>query len=94
MGALSDLDLQLREINQVLQEQPIDSVGRTLRDAFAALDDLMVLANREDTKASVLAEQVMIGQLLTRCQTLASSVEIQTGREPGKLKVVRNAKSA
>lgn len=90
MSVMSDLDLQLREINEVLKEQPIDSVGRTLRDAFSAIDDLVILANREDTKAAVLAERVMISQLVTRVQLLASFV---MAHPPGKLKVVGNGET-
>ena len=71
--------------NEAMQETPIDSVGRTLRDAFSAVDDLVILANREDTKAAVLAERVLIGQLMVRVQLLASFAMINT---PGKLKVV------
>ena len=68
-------------------EATIDPVGRTLHSAFSALDDLMVLANRDDTRDQVRAERVLIGQLLTRCQTLASFADIP---QPGKLRVVSN----
>ncbi len=70
-----------------MTEQPIDTVGRTLRDAFAALDDLVVMAADESTRNTVMAERVMIGMLLTRCQLLASQIDIA---QPGKLRIVKN----
>lgn len=64
-----------------------DPVGARIRDAFAALDDLMVLANRAETRPQVRSERILIGQLLTRCQTLASFADVP---QPGKLRVIHN----
>ena len=79
-------DDQLEIVREAMSETGIDPVGMRVRDAFAALDDLMVMANRPETSAQVRAERILIGQLLTRCQTLASFALIS---QPG-LKVIRN----
>ena len=65
-------DDQLEVVREAFTETGIDPVGYTLHQAFSALDDLMVMANRPETSAQVRAERILIGQLLTRCQTLAS----------------------
>jgi hypothetical protein len=62
-----------------------DAVGQSLRSAFAAIDDLIIFVNTAETKDRVCAERVMLGQLLSRCQTLSSFVQ-----EPPKFKVIRN----
>lgn len=62
-----------------------DPVGQSLRSAFNALDELMVLASQQDTRAEVCREKVALGQLLTRCQLLAA---FALAADPIKLKVV------
>lgn len=49
-----------------------DPVGQAIQTAFSALDDLIILANQGATRDQVLEERVMLGQLLNRCQLLAS----------------------
>ncbi len=66
-------------------ELPEDPVGHAIYSVFSAIDDLIVLANQEATKKEVCNERVQIGQILNRCQLLASFV-----RETPALKVVNN----
>ncbi len=66
-------------------ELPEDPVGHAIYSAFSAIDDLIVLANQEATKKEVCNERVQIGQILNRCQLLASFV-----RETPALKVISN----
>ncbi len=49
-----------------------DPVGQAIRATFAAIDELIALAADPDTRDLVCAERVALGQLYTRCQTLAS----------------------
>ena len=53
-------------------EEQDDPVGQALRAAEAAMDDLMVLANRSETKPRIFEEKRAIGQIFTQCQLLAS----------------------
>ena len=64
-----------------------DPVGQKIREAFSALDDLMVLANQDETRDQVRAEKIAIGQMVSRVQLLASFALIpqQTG-----LRIVKN----
>ena len=55
-----------------LENDPENKVGLAIRAVFAALDDLMVLANREETRSLVCDEKRALGQMLTRCETLCS----------------------
>jgi hypothetical protein len=84
MSYFSDLDL----VRQEMADQPNDPVGQALSSAFNRVDDLIILANREDTRALVLAERVALGQLLNRVRLLASFVDTATAPQ---LKVVRRA---
>ena len=65
-------DDQLDVVREAMAETGIDPVGYTIHQAFEALDELMVMANRPETRDAVRSERILIGQLLTRCQTLAS----------------------
>ena len=79
----NDLDA----IRSSIEDHEIDPVGQRIREAFSALDDLIVMANLSTTRDQVRAERVLIGQLLTRCQTLASFALIP---QAPALKVIRN----
>lgn len=91
MSALSDLDLQLQRISEILGE-PSDTDPEVTADvlcetALNALDQLMVLAAKNDTFPHVMANKVFIGQILTRAQLVASFL---IARETPVLKVVSN----
>jgi len=62
-----------------------DPVGQKIREAFSALDDLMVLANQEETREQFRAEKIAIGQLYSRCSLLASFALI---KQPDGLRLV------
>lgn len=81
-----DYENQLDAIRSSIEEHEIDPVGQRIREAFSALDDLMIMANLPTTREQVRSERVLIGQLLTRCQTLASFALIP---QPMTLKVIR-----
>ena len=49
-----------------------DPVGEALNSAFAALDDLIVLAANPETRPLLCAEKIALGHLLKRCTTLAA----------------------
>lgn len=68
-------------------DSPHDPVGHAIHAAFSAADDLIVLANKAETKELVQAEWMAIDQLLRRYQLLASFAFIE--RE-GKMRLVRN----
>ncbi len=51
---------------------PEIQVGQALRAVLAAVDDLIILANIEQTRDLVCREKQALGQILTRCQTLCS----------------------
>lgn len=53
-------------------DTPEHKVGMAIRAAYAAFDDLMVLANREETRQLVCNEKIALGKLLTRVETLCS----------------------
>ena len=55
-----------------MTDTPEHKVGMAIRAAYAAFDDLMVLANREETRQLVCNEKIALGKLLTRCETLCS----------------------
>lgn len=51
---------------------PEIQVGQAIRAAQAALDDLIILANIEDTRQLVCREKIALGQILTRTEMLCS----------------------
>jgi hypothetical protein len=51
---------------------PEHKVGVAIRGVFAALNELIVLANCEETRALVCNEKIALGYVLTRCETLCS----------------------
>lgn len=55
-----------------MTDDPQDPVGQALRAAEAAIDQLVVLANRSDTRDQLCEEKRLLGQLLTRCEMLCS----------------------
>ena len=52
--------------------EPEIQVGQAIRAVQAAVDDLIILANIEETRGLVCDEKIALGQILTRCQTLCS----------------------
>ena len=76
-------DDTLNDVQRVMN----DPVGQALHSAFERIDDLIILANRNDTREQLLSERVMLGQLLNRMQLLASFAKVA---EAPKLKVVQN----
>lgn len=73
------------------QFEPADNDPEVTADkaceiALNALDDLMVLAAKDDTAHLVMANRIFIGQILTRAQLVASFLMAQqTG-----LRIVKN----
>jgi hypothetical protein len=65
-------DDELDAVSRAMQESPEHKVGAAIQGVFAALDELIVLANREETRALVCNEKIALGQVLTRCETLCS----------------------
>ena len=53
-------------------DDPEIAVGQAIRAAYAAFDDLMVLANQAETRQLICDEKIALGKLLTRVQTLCS----------------------
>lgn len=91
MSVMSDLDLQLQEVSEIMAE-PSDTSPEVTADvacetALNALDQLMVLAADKTTAQHVMANKVFVGQILTRAQLVASFL---VALETPKLKVVRN----
>ncbi len=67
---------------------PADPVGQAIRAVFASLDELIALAADPDTRDQVCAERVALGQIYTRCQTLAS---FSLATNPGPILVSKRA---
>jgi hypothetical protein len=59
-------------LDDVARAMKDDAVGYAIYQSFNAIDDLIVLANKPETRAQVLAERIALGQLLNRCQLLVS----------------------
>lgn len=74
-------------LDDVQREMTKDPVGQAIRATFASIDDLIALASRPETRAEVCAEKVALGQMLSRCQLLAS---FALSQELVKLRVVGN----
>ena len=55
-----------------MSDDPEHKVGMAIRAAYAAFDDLMVLANQAETRQLICDEKRAIGGLLTRMETLCS----------------------
>ncbi len=51
---------------------PEIQVGQALRAAVAAIDDLVVLANREETRSTLCEEKRTLGYILTRAEVLCT----------------------
>lgn len=49
---------------------PEIKVGQAIRAVQAAVDDLIILANIEETRALVCKERIALGQILTRTEML------------------------
>jgi hypothetical protein len=49
---------------------PEIKVGQAIRAVQAAIDDLIILANIEETRALVCKERVELGQISSRAETL------------------------
>ncbi len=65
-----------------------DPVGQAIRAVFASLDDLIALAASPDTRDAVCEERIALGQMYTRCQTLAS---FALATKPGPILVSKRA---
>lgn len=83
---MTDYEDQLSAIHHEMKE-PEAEVGMAIRGAFAALDELIALAAQPKTRPHVINEKVMLGQLLTRCQTLAS---FSLTGNPSPFRMIRN----
>jgi len=59
-------------VQSALDSDPEVSVDILCETALNALDQLMVLAAKEETFQHVMANKVFIGQILTRAQLIAS----------------------
>jgi hypothetical protein len=59
-------------LDDVQKAMKDDAVGYAIYQSFNAIDELILLANRDETKAQVCAERIALGQLLNRCQLLVS----------------------
>jgi hypothetical protein len=59
------LDAELAKSNE-------HRVGSAIQGVFTALDELIALAASPDTRDLVCKENIALGQILTRCQTLCS----------------------
>ncbi len=55
-----------------LTTDPEIQVGQAIRAVQAAIDDLIILANIEETRALVCKEKTALGQILTRSEMLCS----------------------
>ena len=78
----------LSAVEQAMSDNDPDfSADIACERALNALDDLMVLANKDDTFPAVMANKVFAGQILTRAQLLVSFL---LARETPKFKVISN----
>ncbi len=55
-----------------LTTDPEIKVGQALRAVEAAIDDLIILANIEETRQLVCRERTVLGTILTRTELLCS----------------------
>lgn len=68
-GAFDEL---MNSVRAELEKSQEHQVGSAIRGVFSALDELIALAASPDTRDLVCKEQIALGQMLTRCQTLCS----------------------
>lgn len=55
-----------------MSDTPEHQVGCAIQSVFGGLDELIALAASSNTRGCVMAEKVALGQMLARCQLLAS----------------------
>lgn len=97
MSIMSDLDLQLQEISEVMQEpsqsDPEVRLGMNIHQAFSALDEIIAMGASPETRHLVQQDLHMLGQIKGRLEWIGTFIECaKAAREQqGKLKmVVRN----
>ena len=67
------------------ETSPEHRLGMAIRQAFAALDEIMAMGADTETKHLVIAEQIAMAQLLSRAQLINSFILVNER----KFKVVR-----
>jgi len=73
---MSDYETTLEAVREEITDDettgPEVKVGQAIRAVQAAIDDLIILANVEETRPLVCREKIALGQILTRTETLCS----------------------
>lgn len=81
--------IELEEIvSAAMQDSPEVTADMACEQALNALDQLMVLAARDDTAHLVVANRIFVGQILTRAQLVASFL---MAKDAPKFKVIGRA---
>lgn len=67
-----DYDQTLEAVREEMDEttDPEKKVGHAIRAVQAAIDDLIILANVEETRPLVCREKIALGQIRDRADTL------------------------
>jgi hypothetical protein len=59
-------------MTEPVENSPEVKVGQAIRAMFAAMDELIALANTEETRTLVCNERIALGRILSHCETLCS----------------------
>ncbi len=69
----TSFDDTIEAVRVAMEEiSPEHKVAMAINGVFAAVDELIALANAHETRELVCDEKRAIGQLMTRCETLCS----------------------
>ena len=77
----------LQSVTEAMADDPEVTADQACEAALNALDQLMVLAARDDTAPHVMANRIFVGQILVRAQLIQSFL---MAKETPEFKMVSN----